>query len=523
MEKCNEKEEIILTKDLCLSNWDTPLFINYSYKDFASFIKKQFITKDNDLLILLRLYKEICIMIKDDSKKGFNIILSEDSLEKITIEEILYLLQNIKRLLYLMLDEIKQENILRNKYIYNCITKENALLAFIKKNFSIFITLFKDGGFNNISKIKNEKELDQKFSNIFGLNNNISDYLEDNDDNKLKNENKMEIEEEEEKINNNLNSNIINNKDYSNEIKIEIINIYNFIISTFNDLEKANVDIISFTLLLIKYLVKNINKNGSNDLLVKIKKSLSLILGMYINIFKSNKTVIFHPIRIIFQEEINYILKILLYTKIKEDSKNELDNYYKYLLSIYNILSKEKKENLLTDFQNSILFYTKQMIYESLDIVHYKNPLNIRHFYTCEIDKEILFNRYIIDVIYFLDEKYAEYFVGFFLRFFVMSDRHELLCCNENFVKCLKYLIKIQWLPKQCFELVIIANNKNAKYDKIQEIVEFAFHYLISLTTLPENTVREIELKNMVFERLKLLYKYIILENISDLNKLKNK
>ena len=229
MKKSSEKEKIILTKDKCLSNWDTPLFINYPYKDFVSFIKKQFITKDVDLLILLRLYKEICIMLKDDSQKGFNIFLSDDSFEKITTEDILYLLQNIKRLLYLMLDEIKQENIIGNKYIYNSITKENALLAFIKKNFSIFISLFKNGGFNDINKIKNEKELDQKFSNIFGLNNNINDYLEDNDENELKNENKMEIEEEEEKINNNLKNNIINNKDYSNEIKTEIINIYNFI------------------------------------------------------------------------------------------------------------------------------------------------------------------------------------------------------------------------------------------------------------------------------------------------------
>ena len=518
MKKSSEKEKIILTKDKCLSNWDTPLFINYPYKDFVSFIKKQFITKDVDLLILLRLYKEICIMLKDDSQNGFNIFLSDDSFEKITTEDILYLLQNIKRLLYLMLDEIKQENILGNKYIYNSITKENALLAFIKKNFSIFISLFKNGGFNDINKIKNEKELDQKFSNIFGLNNNINDYLENNDDNELKNENKMEIEEEEEKINNNLKNNIINNKDYSNEIKTEIINIYNFIISTYNDLEKPNEDIISFTHLLIKNLVNNVNQNGSNDLLIKIKKSLSLLLGMYINIFKSNKKIICHPIRTIFQEIVNYLIKILLNTEIKEDSKNELDNYYKYLLSIYNILSKEKKEKILIDFQNSILYYSKQIIYENVDSADFKNPMEIKNINLNDIDKKILFHRYIIDILFFLDEEYAKAFFGFYLRFFLMSEKNELLCCNENIVKCLKYFIKIKWLPQQFVELVIIANNKNTKYNKIKKIIEFVFHYLRTYKMLPENTTREIESKKRACAKLKYLYKNIILENINALS-----
>ena len=99
MKKTNEKDKIILTKEKCLSNWNTPLFPNYPFNDFLAFIKKQFIIKDNDLLILLRLYKEICIMRKDDSQKGFNIFLSDESLEKMTTEEINYLLKNIKRLL----------------------------------------------------------------------------------------------------------------------------------------------------------------------------------------------------------------------------------------------------------------------------------------------------------------------------------------------------------------------------------------------------------------------------------------
>ena len=53
MKKSNEKDQIIITKEKCLSNWNTPLFINYPFKDFLSFIKSQFIIKDNDLIILL--------------------------------------------------------------------------------------------------------------------------------------------------------------------------------------------------------------------------------------------------------------------------------------------------------------------------------------------------------------------------------------------------------------------------------------------------------------------------------------
>ena len=333
MKKSNEKEKITITKEKFLSNWNTPLFINYSFKDFLSFIKKQFIIKNNELILLLRLYKEICIMQKDDSQKGFNLLLSEEYIEKLTTEEIYYFIENVKRLLYLMLDEIKQINSIENKYIYNSITNENILLGFIKKNFYFFISLFKNGGYNDKNKTKNEKELDEKFKNILGYNNNISKYLENIDNNKSNDNNKMEIEEEDE----------ITETNYSNEIKIEIINIFNIIISTYNDLEKPEEDIIAFSQLLVKYLVTNLNKDGINNLLTKIKKSLSLILGLYLNICKSDK-IINHPVRTIFQEILNYVIKILLFNEIKEDSKKEIDNYYQYLLSIYNILSKENKK-----------------------------------------------------------------------------------------------------------------------------------------------------------------------------------
>ena len=137
--KTKQGKEII-TKEKCLSDWNTPLFINYQFKDISSFIKKEFSTKDNDLLILIRLYQEICIMQKDDSQKSFNLFLSEDTNEKITTEEILYLVQNIKRLLYYFWDEIKQKNNNdENKNVYNSLINENPLLDFIKKNFSIFI------------------------------------------------------------------------------------------------------------------------------------------------------------------------------------------------------------------------------------------------------------------------------------------------------------------------------------------------------------------------------------------------
>ena len=506
MKKTNEKDKINITKEVCLSNWNSPLFTNYPFKDFLSFIKSQFIIKDNDLLLLLRLYKEISIMQKDDSQKGINNILSDESLEKITSEEICYLLQNIKRLLYLMLDEIKESNNIENKYIYNSITNENILLGFIKKNFYVFISLFKNGGFNDKNKTKNEKELDEKFKSLFGLNNNIYDYLEIDDNNKI---NKMEIEEEI-KLN--------NNSDHSNEIKIEIINIYNLIISTYGDLEKPDEDIISFSLLLVKNLISNLNKENSKDLLIKIKKSLSLLLGLYKNLFHT-LTIINHPIRTIFQEHLNYVIKNILFNEIKGDNKTEIANYYKYLLSIYNLLSKEKNCNYLIDLQNSILYYSKQLIYENVDSSEFKSPLELKSINAInDIDKKILFHQYIINILYFLDEHYAKAFLGFYIRFFMASEKNESYCCKENIIKCLNYFIKIKWIPEGHNELAVIVNNNNTNFDKIKKIVEYIFLYLRAYILYPETNKTETESKKKDYEKLKFLYKNIILENINVLN-----
>ena len=142
MKSQKEKEKDVLTKEKCLSNWNIPLFINYSFKDIISFIRKEFSTKDNDLLLLIRLYQEICIMQKDDQQKGFNIFLSEDTNEKITTERILNLIQNMKRLLYYECEEKKENKNINeeNKNIYNSINNENLFLFFIKKNlFNIYI------------------------------------------------------------------------------------------------------------------------------------------------------------------------------------------------------------------------------------------------------------------------------------------------------------------------------------------------------------------------------------------------
>ena len=115
MKSQKEKEKDVLTKEKCLSNWNIPLFINYSFKDIISFIRKEFSTKDNDLLLLIRLYQEICIMQKDDPQKGFNISLSEDTNEKITTERILNLIKNMKRLLYYTCEEKKKIKTLTKK------------------------------------------------------------------------------------------------------------------------------------------------------------------------------------------------------------------------------------------------------------------------------------------------------------------------------------------------------------------------------------------------------------------------
>ena len=137
-QKEKEKEKDIITKEKCLLNWNIPLFINYPFKDIVAFIRKEFSTKDNDLLLLIRLYQEICIMQKDDPQKGFNIFLSEDTNEKITTEKVLNLIQNIKRLLYYTCDENQSQNINEeNKSVFNSINNERPFLFFLKKNFAI--------------------------------------------------------------------------------------------------------------------------------------------------------------------------------------------------------------------------------------------------------------------------------------------------------------------------------------------------------------------------------------------------
>ena len=222
-QKEKEKEKDIITKEKCLLNWNIPLFINYPFKDIVAFIRKEFSTKDNDLLLLIRLYQEICIMQKDDPQKGFNIFLSEDTNEKITTEKELNLIQNIKRLLYYTCDENQNQNQSQNineenKSVFNSINNERPFLFFLKKNFAIFISIFKSGGFNEKNKTKDEKELDLKFKLTFGFDNDINKYLEDNNNND-NNNNKMDIEEENIEINENK------DKDNNTEkIKLEIIN-----------------------------------------------------------------------------------------------------------------------------------------------------------------------------------------------------------------------------------------------------------------------------------------------------------
>ena len=385
------KEKDIITKEKCLSNWNTPLLINYNYKDIVSFIKKEFSTKDNDLLLLVRLYQEICIMQKDDPQKGFNIFLSEDTDEKITSEEILYLVQNIKRLLYYNWDEIKQKNNNNeNKNIYNSLINENPLLIFIKENFHIFISIFKSGGFNEKNKTKDEKELDLKFKATFGLDNDISKFFDEKNNN---DNNKMDIEDEEETIDiNKINDN------NSDNIKIEIINIYNFILTTYTDLERPDENIINFSQIIAKYLVLYLCKDKNSEILNKLKNSLSLLIGLYIKTFKEDVKAIFHPIRLIFKQTLNFLLKIVLFNDVKENNKNEIENYYKNIISIYNVLLSQNDQNLLVDFQNVILYYSKQLIYENVDSAQFRNPIELKSINGLnDLDKKIIFHPYLFN------------------------------------------------------------------------------------------------------------------------------
>ena len=509
MKSQKEKEKDVLTKEKCLSNWNIPLFINYSFKDIISFIRKEFSTKDNDLLLLIRLYQEICIMQKDDQQKGFNIFLSEDTNEKITTERILNLIQNMKRLLYYTCEEKKENKNINeeNKNIYNSINNENPFLFFIKKNFSIFISIFKSGGFNEKNKTKDEKELDSKFKSIFGFDNDINKYIEDNNDDK----NKMDIEEE--------NKEIIEKNDYnSDNIKIEIINIYNYLLTTYNDLERPEEDIIYFSQIIVKYLVLYLSKDKNNEILNKLKKSISLLIGLYIKTFKEEKTKC-HPIRIIFQNVLKYLIKTILFNEVKENNKIEMENYYKNILSIYNILLSQNNKDLLKDFQNVILYYSKQLIYENIDSSKFRNPLELKSI-NClnQIDKNIIFHPYLFNILILLDEENANAFLGFYIRFFYISEKNKLLYCKENIIKCLEYFIKINWLSNEFNALIKILNDENIEFDKVKKINEYIYLFLRTNKSNQDNHIKENDSKKKAFEKLQYLFKNIILENINSLN-----
>ena len=500
----------IITKEKCLSNWNIPLFINYPYKEIISFIRKEFSTKDNDLLLLIRLYQEICILQKDDPKKGFNLFLSDETGEKITSEEILYLIQNIKRLLYYNFEEIKQKNnSIDDKNIYNSIINENPLLVFVKENFYIFISIFKSGGFNEKNKTKDEKELDSKFKVAFGFDNDISKFLDD------KKDNKMDIEDEDEIIDANKNNNNDDN------IKIEILNIYNFILNAYTDLDRPDEDIINFSQIIIKYLVSYLSKNKNGEILNKLKKSLSLLLGLYIKCFKEEEEKsIFHPIRVIFKQSLNYLLKSILFNELKENNKSEIENDYNIILSIYNLLLNQNNKNLLIDLQNIILYHSKQLIYENIDSSKMRNPLEFKSINGLnDIDKKIIYHPYLFNILSLLDAENANSFLGFFIKYFYVSEKNKLLCCKENIIKCLEYFIKIKWLSDEYTTFIKIINDKNTEFEKIKKINEYIYLYLRTHRLNQDNNhLKENGNNKKAIEKLQYLYKSIILENINVLN-----
>ena len=251
----------------------------------------------------------------------------------------------------------------------------------------------------------------------------------------------MDIEEENIEINENK------DKDNNTEkIKLEIINIYNFILTTYNDLEKPEEDIINFSQIIVKYLVIYLSKDKDCEILNKLKKSISLIIGLYIKTFKEEKSI-YHPIRIIFQHVLKYLIKTILFNEIKESNKIEMENYYKNITSIYNILLNQNNKDLLNDFQNIVIYYSKQLIYENVDSAKFRNPLELKNI-NClnDIDKKIIFHPYLFNILILLDEENANAFLGFYIRLFYVSEKNKLLYCKENIIKCLNYFIKIKML-----------------------------------------------------------------------------
>ena len=103
-----------------------------------------------------------------------------------------------------------------------------------------------------------------------------------------------------------------------------------------------------------------------------------------------------------------------------------MENYYKNIISIYKILLNQNKKNLLVDFQNIILYYSKQLIYENVDSAQFRNPLELKNINGLnDIDKKIIFHPYLFKILTLLDEENANSFLGFYIRFFYVSEKNK--------------------------------------------------------------------------------------------------
>ena len=188
-----------------------------------------------------------------------------------------------------------------------------------------------------------------------------------------------------------------------------------------------------------------------------------------------------------------------------------MENYYKNITSIYNILLNQNNKDLLNDFQNIVIYYSKQLIYENVDSAKFRNPLELKNI-NClnDIDKKIIFHPYLFNILILLDEENANAFLGFYIRLFYVSEKNKLLYCKENILKCLNYFIKINWLQKEYNALIKILNDDKIEYDKIKKINEFVFLFL--------KTNKSNQNNHKATEKLQYLFKNIILENINSLN-----
>ena len=63
--------------------------------------------------------------------------------------------------------------------------------------------------------------------------------------------------------------------------------------------------------------------------------------------------------------------------------------------------------------------------------------------------------------------------------------------------------------------MIGIIKNKNTEFEKNKKIIEYVFHYLTTYKLAPESNEKEKESKKKACEKLKHLYKNIILENIN--------